>query len=166
MCHKSLKFILWTRGSHKPVVTLLWANKLEVSGGWSFCGGSAVMNPTSIHKDMGSILGLAQWVKGSSIVVSYGVGCIQSSDPALLQLCCRLAAAALVRPLAWELQHAMGAALKKTKKKKNHKILSGSNCKEWVRKMCFKGIWKHFCWWSGLDWSRKKRSEHLKRWVV
>ena len=33
----------------------------------SFHQGSVVMNPTSIHEDMGSIPGLTQWVKGSGI---------------------------------------------------------------------------------------------------
>ena len=47
---------------------------------------------------MGSTPGLTQWVK----------------DPVLLWLWCRPAAAALIRPLGWELPYALGAALKKT----------------------------------------------------
>ena len=47
-------------------------------------------NLTSIHKDMGSVLG--QWVK----------------DLALLWLRCRPAATAPIRPLVWELPYAAG----------------------------------------------------------
>ena len=52
---------------------------------------------------MGSIPGLAQWVK----------------DLVLLWLWCRLAATALIRPLAWEPPHAVGAALKSKKKERD-----------------------------------------------
>ena len=50
--------------------------------------------------------------------MSCGIGCRHSSDPMLLWLWCRLAAAAPISPLAWELPHTSGAALKRSKKKK------------------------------------------------
>ena len=43
--------------------------------------------------------------------MSYGVVGRRSSDPALLWLWCRLAATALICPLAWEPPYAMGVAL-------------------------------------------------------
>ena len=62
------------------------------------------------------------------VTVSCGVGCRHGSDPALLRLWHGPAAAALIRPLAWERPYATGVALKgqkdknktkqKTKKKK------------------------------------------------
>ena len=45
--------------------------------------------------------------------MSCGVGPRCGSDPALLWLLCRLAAVALIRPLAWEPPYAVGAALKR-----------------------------------------------------
>ena len=47
--------------------------------------------------------------------MSCDVGRRCSSDLALLGLWCRLAAAALIRLLAWELSYAEGAALKRQK---------------------------------------------------
>ena len=77
---------------------------------------------TRKHEVAGSIPGLAQWVKGSSVAVSCGVGCRLSSDPVLLWLWYRLAAVAPIGPLAWEPPYAVGVALKsKTKQKKKKK---------------------------------------------
>ena len=66
---------------------------------------------------MGSIPGPAQWVK----------------DPALLwlQLWCRMAATALIQPLAWELPYAAGVALKRQRQKKllfSLMALQSTNC--------------------------------------
>ena len=38
-------------------------------------GAQQVKHPADIHEDLGLIPGLAQWVKGSGIEVSCGVGC-------------------------------------------------------------------------------------------
>ena len=81
----------------------------------SSCCGSAVANPISIHEDVGLIPGLVQWVKGSSVAVSCGVGRRHSLD--LVLLWHRPAAIARVQPLVRELSLVMGAALKKQKQK-------------------------------------------------
>ena len=57
--------------------------------------------------------------KGSGVAVSRGVGCRRGSDPFLLCLWCRLAAAALIGPLVWELAYATGMALRRQKFKTN-----------------------------------------------
>ena len=61
-----------------------------------------VTNPTSIQEAVGSIPGLTQWVKAL----------------ALLWLWLRLAAAAPIRPLAWELPYAASATLKNRQTRK------------------------------------------------
>ena len=58
-------------------------------------------NPTSIPEDTGLIPGLAQWVKNLHCC-RCGVGRRHGLDSTLLWLWYRLAAAASIRPLAWE----------------------------------------------------------------
>jgi len=50
-----------------------------------------------------------------------GVGCRRGLDPALLWLWHRPAAAAAIRPLAWELPHAVRAAQEMAKRQKKEK---------------------------------------------
>ena len=66
--------------------------------GRSHCD-KAVMNPSGIHQDTGSIPGPTQWVKDPPLAVSCGVGHRCGPDPTLLWLWCRLAAPALIWPL-------------------------------------------------------------------
>ena len=74
--------------------------------------GVAETNPTRNHEVAGLNPGLTQWVE----------------DLAWLWLWCRLAAVALIRPLAWEPPCAMSVALKRQKtKKRKKKCLNGKN---------------------------------------
>ena len=70
---------------------------------------------------MVSIPGLAQWVKGSSIAMSCGVGCRYGLDLVLLWLWCRPAAIAPIGPLAWEPPYAAGVAQEMAKRQKKKK---------------------------------------------
>ena len=63
----------------------------------------------------------AQWVKDLVLPMNYGVDGNHGSDPALPWLWYRLAAAAPIRPLAWEPPYATGAALKRQKTKQTNK---------------------------------------------
>ena len=75
--------------------------------------GTAETKLTRNHEVVGSIPGLTQWVKGSGIAVSCGVGGRCGSDPSFLWLWSRLAAMAPIGPLAWEPPYDPGVVLKK-----------------------------------------------------
>ena len=75
-------------------------------------------NLTGNHEVAGSIPGLAQWVRGSGVALSCGVGRRRGSDPTLLWLWRRPVATAPIRPLAWGPPYAAGGALEKAKRQK------------------------------------------------
>ena len=78
-----------------------------------------VRNLTSIHEVLGLIPGAAPWVKDLALPQAAVKLSDVGSDLALLWLWCRLAAAAPILPLAWELPYAAGTAMKRKKKQTN-----------------------------------------------
>ena len=109
-------------GSGKCLFSYLIKNHLLKTILWSSHCGAAEMYLTNIHEDAGSIPGPCSVGRGFSIAVSCSMGHRRGSDPLLLWQWCRPAAAALIRPLAWELPYATGAALK-SKQTQNQKTL-------------------------------------------
>ena len=96
------------------------------NSGRSHCG-SAETNLTSIQEEPGFNPWPCSGSQGSGLAVSCGVGRRYSSDPELLRLQCRLAAAAPIQPLAWGPPCAKGETLKRQKQTKT-KIRSKGTC--------------------------------------
>ena len=74
-----------------------------------------------LSEDVGLIPGLTQWVK-DLVAKSQIIGHRCSPDPELLWRWCRLAAAALIQPLAWEPPYARGCSPKIQKEKKKTQL--------------------------------------------
>ena len=95
---------------------------LSSSKGRSSWYGSTVMNLTSIHEDAGSIPGL---VSGKNLVLLWAVWRSQIWLGSYVSVAvCRPTAAALIRPLTWDLPYETGGALKSKKKKKKVQIVN------------------------------------------
>ena len=81
-------------------------------------------NPNSIHENVGSILGLPQWVGYPPLRVNCDVGCRRGLDPELLWLWCRPEATAPIGPLSLGTAICLrcGPKKKKDNKKKKRKL--------------------------------------------
>ena len=66
--------------------------------------------------------------EGFGVAMSCGVGRRCGLDLALLWLCCRLAAAAPIGPLAWEPPYAAGPQKEKKKKRRRRRRLKKTEC--------------------------------------
>ena len=87
----------------------------------SSCRGPVATNLTRNPEVVGLIPGLAQWVKGSGVALSCGVGCRRGWDLVFLWLWCRIAAVAPIGPLTWEPPCTAGAAPPAPPKKRKEK---------------------------------------------
>ena len=110
-------------GSHMCYWTLEIYFSLNLKAGGVPVVTHRVKNATSIHEALSLIPGLFQWMRGSGVAVSWGVGHRCGLDPELLWLWRRLVATALIGPLDWKPPYATGAGLNRQKTKQNKKIL-------------------------------------------
>ena len=85
--------------------------------------GSVVTKPIGSMRTRVSSLASISGLRILCFAVSCSIGDRRSSDPLLLWLWHRLAAKAQIHPLAWELQYALGVAVKKPKKKKKKVLI-------------------------------------------
>ena len=90
------------------------------------------------------------------------IGCRCGSDSTLLWLRCRPAAAASIRPQAWELPYAAGSTLKSKKKEKPYwKFPGGQAVKDSVLSL----LWLRLLLWLG-EKKRMSTTMHLQRWKL
>lgn len=85
--------------------------------------------------------------------MSCGIGCRWNLDLVLLWLWCRPAVVAPIQTLAWELPHAMGAALKTNKQINKYHLSWGSLLVQWVKNPVLSLLWLQLQLWLGFDGS-------------